>query len=54
MDIIKKTFEDSNINLPEDIHFTLEYGKNGYHTEYLGYLLAEMQHLPLLYPDAKW
>ena len=54
MDIIEKTFKDSNINLPEDIHFTLEYGKNGYHTEYLGYLLAEMQHLPLLYPDAKW
>jgi ring-1,2-phenylacetyl-CoA epoxidase subunit PaaC len=51
---IKNTCEAANINLPEDIHYTLDYGKNGSHTEYLGYLLAEMQHLPLLYPDAKW
>ena len=54
MDLVKKVLVDSNINLPEDIHFTLQYGKDGYHTEYLGYLLAEMQHLPLLYPEAKW
>lgn len=29
-------------------------GKQGRHTEYLGYILAEMQHLPRMYPDAKW
>lgn len=29
-------------------------GKQGRHTEYLGYVLAEMQHLPRMYPDAKW
>ena len=34
--------------------YSLKYGKNGFHTEYLGYILAEMQHLPLLYPDATW
>ncbi len=28
--------------------------KKGYHTEYLGYILAEMQYLPRTYPDAKW
>ncbi|MFI5219574.1 MAG: 1,2-phenylacetyl-CoA epoxidase subunit PaaC [Bacteroidia bacterium] len=27
---------------------------NGIHTEYLGYILAEMQFLPRAYPDAKW
>ena len=54
MDTTIKTLEESNIIIPENIHYTLQYGKNGYHTEYLGYLLAEMQHLPLLYPDAKW
>tara|TARA_B100001287_G_scaffold272624_1_gene274604 strand:- start:3653 stop:4405 length:753 start_codon:yes stop_codon:yes gene_type:complete len=54
MDLVKRVLAESNINLPEDIHFTLQYGKDGYHTEYLGYLLAEMQHLPLLYPEAKW
>lgn len=29
-------------------------GKQGRHTEYLGYILAEMQHLPRMYPDAQW
>jgi len=29
-------------------------GKTGVHTEYLGYILAEMQFLPRAYPEAKW
>ncbi len=29
-------------------------GKKGVHSEYLGYVLAEMQYLPKSYPDAKW
>ena len=29
-------------------------GKKGVHSEHLGYLLAEMQHLPRMYPDASW
>lgn len=28
--------------------------RSGNHTEYLGYILAEMQFLPRAYPDAKW
>jgi ring-1,2-phenylacetyl-CoA epoxidase subunit PaaC len=29
-------------------------GKQGRHSEHLGYLLAEMQFLPRAYPDARW
>jgi len=29
-------------------------GKQGTHSEHLGYLLAEMQFLPRAYPDARW
>jgi ring-1,2-phenylacetyl-CoA epoxidase subunit PaaC len=29
-------------------------GKKGAHSEHLGFLLAEMQHIPRAYPDAKW
>ncbi|HYC28311.1 MAG TPA: 1,2-phenylacetyl-CoA epoxidase subunit PaaC [Chitinophagaceae bacterium] len=29
-------------------------GKEGRHTEYMGYLLAEMQHLQRAYPNATW
>jgi ring-1,2-phenylacetyl-CoA epoxidase subunit PaaC len=30
------------------------YGKRGVHTEHLGHLLAEMQHLPRAFPGAAW
>ena len=52
--IVKDTLNDAGLSSPENIPYTLQYGKDGFHTEYMGYLLAEMQHLPLLYPDAKW
>lgn len=29
-------------------------GKQGEHTEYIGFLIAEMQQLPRMYPEAKW
>jgi ring-1,2-phenylacetyl-CoA epoxidase subunit PaaC len=29
-------------------------GKEGRHTEYMGYLLAEMQYLQRAYPNAVW
>ena len=29
-------------------------GKQGEHSEYLGYVLAVMQHLPRMYPEATW
>ncbi len=30
------------------------HGKRGQHSEHLGYLLAEMQYLQRIYPDARW
>lgn len=30
------------------------FGKRGEHSEHLGYLLAEMQHLPRAHPGARW
>ena len=29
-------------------------GRRGMHTEHMGYILADMQYLPRLYPQAKW
>ena len=52
--IVNNTLNDAGLSSPENIPYTLQYGKDGFHTEYMGYLLAEMQHLPLLSPDAKW
>lgn len=44
---------DATLKLPDE-SFMQTGGKKGIHTEHLGYLLAEMQHLPRTYPDAKW
>lgn len=50
---IKRIVEEATLNLPEDEPMQ-EGGKKGYHTEHLGYILAEMQYLPRAYPDATW
>ena len=51
---ISKVFSAAGLEIPKIEKHSLAYGKFGSHTEYLGFLLAEMQHIPLLYPDAKW
>ena len=51
---IKEVFSLAGLEKPTIEKHSLAYGKFGFHTEYLGFLLAEMQHIPLLYPDAKW
>ena len=50
---IKRIVEEATLTLPEDEPMQ-EGGKVGYHTEHLGYILAEMQFLPRAYPDATW
>jgi ring-1,2-phenylacetyl-CoA epoxidase subunit PaaC len=30
------------------------HGKRGQHSEHLGYILAEMQHLQRTHPEARW
>lgn len=54
LEMVKSTLKFSEITVPKEIRYSLRYGKDGFHTEYLGFILAEMQHLPLLYPDATW
>lgn len=36
------------------IHYFKTIGKNGVHTEHLGYILAEMQYLQRTYPGCEW
>lgn len=43
----------AHLKKPES-NFQLAGGKNGIHSEYLGYILAEMQFLTNKYPDAIW
>ncbi|MCH2198645.1 MAG: phenylacetate-CoA oxygenase subunit PaaC [Flavobacteriales bacterium] len=43
----------ATLNVPED-GWMQKGGKKGIHSEHLGYMLAEMQHIPRTYPDAQW
>ena len=44
---------EATLLVPESVYMTTG-SKKGIHTEYLGYILAEMQNLQRAYPDAKW
>ncbi len=50
---IKMLLQEANLQIPENTHMQTG-GRKGVHTEHLGYLLAEMQALPRMLPDAKW
>lgn len=43
----------AHLSIPEN-QFQLNGGKQGRHSENLGFILTEMQYLPSKYPDAKW
>lgn len=50
---VSAVIAEATLEKPED-GWMQKGGKQGIHSEHLGYILAEMQHLPRMYPDAKW
>ena len=52
-EMINNTLKKAKLNRPKDGYMATG-SRKGIHTEYLGFLLAEMQFLPRAYPDAKW
>jgi ring-1,2-phenylacetyl-CoA epoxidase subunit PaaC len=53
MEKIKTVFEEATLTIPENV-FMQTGGKNGVHTEKLGYILSELQYLQRVYPGAEW
>lgn len=51
---VAAVFEEATIEAPVAKTWHQKGGKQGIHTEHLGYLLAEMQHLQRVYPGAEW
>ena len=45
--------EQATLEMPAD-DWSVGGGREGVHTEHLGFMLAEMQHLPRAYPGATW
>jgi ring-1,2-phenylacetyl-CoA epoxidase subunit PaaC len=52
--IVAKVFAAATLSVPPRDAWMQRGGKQGLHTEDLGYLLAEMQVLPRTHPGAKW
>ena len=50
---VEKVVTEATLAMPED-DWMASGGKQGRHTEYLGYLLAEMQYLQRSHPGASW
>lgn len=50
---VTNILEDANLKIPSD-GFMQSGGKEGRHTEHLGYILADLQYLQRTYPGAKW
>jgi ring-1,2-phenylacetyl-CoA epoxidase subunit PaaC len=50
---VSGVIETSTLTKPADGYMQTG-SRNGVHSEYLGFILAEMQFLPRAYPDAKW
>jgi ring-1,2-phenylacetyl-CoA epoxidase subunit PaaC len=53
MSKVQEVFREANLQVPAQT-WMQKGGKEGIHTEYLGYLLAEMQYLQRTYPNATW
>jgi ring-1,2-phenylacetyl-CoA epoxidase subunit PaaC len=49
----QEVFSEATLTIPGNI-FMQRGGKQGVHTEHLGYILAEMQFLQRAYPDSVW
>ena len=50
---IKELFEKANLVIPETL-FMQQGSRKALHSEHLGYILAEMQSIPRMHPNAKW
>lgn len=50
---IEPVFSEATLPVPEKIFMQLG-GKSGVHTEYLGYILTDLQYLQRVYPGAQW
>jgi len=53
-ELVADTLEEATLEVPDFDQFMVEGSRDGLHTEHLGHLLAEMQHLRRSYPDADW
>ena len=50
---VSEVLQEATLEIPE-IKYFQKGGKQGIHTEHMGYLLAELQYMQRAYPDMEW
>lgn len=50
---IKNIFDEATLSMPQPA-FMQSGGKQGIHTEHMGFILAELQYVQRAYPDSSW
>lgn len=50
---VREVFEEANLKVPQNV-FMQGGGKEGKHTEHLGFILTELQYIQRTYPGAEW
>jgi len=50
---VKNIFDKATLAIPGNVFMQMG-GKNGIHTEHLGYILAELQYVQRAYPNSEW
>lgn len=50
---VKALFEEATLTVPENI-FMQQGGKQGIHSEHMGFILAELQYVQRAYPNSVW
>lgn len=50
---LKNTLSKATLSVPEQNYFQ-DGGKDGVHSEHMGYILADMQYMQRTYPNMKW
>ena len=53
LDHVRAALDEATLDLPADEH-TIRGGRDGVHTEHLGYLLADLQFMQRAYPGLEW
>ncbi|MFN8246788.1 MAG: 1,2-phenylacetyl-CoA epoxidase subunit PaaC [Ferruginibacter sp.] len=51
---VNEVFAEATLTLPAENIFMHSGGKNGLHTEHMGYLLSDLQYMQRAYPNASW
>lgn len=51
---VEEIFKEAKIDMPDKDAYMQKGGRNGFHTEYLGYILNDLQALTRSMPEAEW